>query len=523
MTDQKDFNLISGNIAAIDNPQKKSLQNLTGHLGNLKGDDLHMAETSKDGTHTYNMPNKGMKEGIDFSMKPMELKQYLDERVVKQDMAKLMIATKVCTHYNSIRYRQEQGEDPMADVDNIKPNILLLGPTGVGKTFIIKHIANKLDVPFIKADATKFSETGYVGGDVEDLVRNLVKEADNDIEKAQYGIIYIDEVDKIASSGRGYNIRDVSGAGVQRGLLKIIEETEIDLNSKMDFSSQISMADEYRKTGAVKEKKINTKNILFIFSGAFNGLDDIIKKRTVKKSSIGFGGEILSKDDDVDYFADVTPADLREYGFESEFIGRIPIVSVLERLSEDDLVTILNNPTCSIIKKKKTDFASYGINLEFSDGSLQYFGKEAISHGTGARGLVTVIDNALLFYEAKLPGSGITSLHVTKKMVDGIADPNDIIHQVISDAGFKAYEDKIKSEYGLSLNFDAAAKQVILDGAQKDDVHVYEFCTGKFSEIKDAFNLIANKNPEKVITITEKAVENLSDYLGQLIMQEYKK
>ena len=522
MTDKKDFNLISENIAAMDNPEKKFLQNLTGHLGNLKGNDPHMAETIRDGTRTYNMPNKGRKKGIDFSMKPMELKQYLDERVVKQDLAKLMIATKVCTHYNSIRHRQENGEDPMADVDNIKPNILLLGPTGVGKTFIIKHIANKLDVPFIKADATKFSETGYVGGDVEDLVRNLVKEADNDIEKAQYGIIYIDEIDKIASAGRGSNTRDVSGTGVQRGLLKIIEETEIDLNSKMDVPSQISMAHEYQKTGVIKERKINTKNILFVFSGAFNRLDDIIKKRTVKKGSMGFGGDIVSKDDSVDYLADVTPADLREYGFESEFIGRIPIISVLERLNEDDLVTILKNPTCSIIRKKKTDFASYGINIEFSDDSLQYFGKKAISHGTGARGLVTVIDNALLFYEAKLPGSGITSLHVTKEMVDGTVNPNDLIYQAVSDASFKAYEDKIKSEYGISLNFDTAARQLIWDGAQKANVHVYEFCTGKFSDIEDAFNLIANKNPEKVITITEKAVENLKDYIGQLIMQEYK-
>ncbi|MEA3513936.1 MAG: AAA family ATPase [Nanoarchaeota archaeon] len=522
MTDKEDFNLISENIAAMENPKEKVLHNLAETIQDLQNKKGSTAETSRDGTRTYNMPNRGRKKGIDFSMKPMELKQYLDKRVVKQDSAKLMIATKVCTHYNSIRYRQEKGEDPMADVDNIKPNILLLGPTGVGKTFIIKHIANKLDVPFIKADATKFSETGYVGGDVEDLVRNLVKEANNDIEKAQYGIIYIDEVDKIASAGRGSNTRDVSGTGVQRGLLKIIEETEIDLNSKMDVPSQISMAHEYQKTGVIKERKINTKNILFVFSGAFNGLDDIIKKRTLNKCSMGFGGEVHSKDDVVDYLADVTPADLREYGFESEFISRIPIISVLERLNEDDLVTILKNPTCSIIRKKKTDFASYGINLEFSDDSFQYFSKEATSHGTGARGLVTVIDNALLFYEAKLPDSGITSLHVTKDMVDRIIDPNDIIYQAVSDASFKAYEDKIKSEYGISLNFDTAARKLIWDGAQKANVHVYEFCAGKFSDIEDAFNLIANKNPEKVITITEKAVENLNDYIGQLIMQEYK-
>ena len=206
---------------------------------------------------------------INFNLKPEELEDYLNEYVIKQDFAKSILATKVCTHFNRIRYLQDKGRQPDRGVGSIKNNIILIGPTGVGKTYLVKLIAKKLGVPFVKGDATKFSETGYVGGDVEDLVRDLVYEADDDLELAQYGIIYIDEIDKIASSGNLIG-PDVSRSGVQRALLKPMEETEVDLKVPHDPISQIQAIEQYRKTGKREKRTLNTRNILFIVSGAFN-------------------------------------------------------------------------------------------------------------------------------------------------------------------------------------------------------------------------------------------------------------
>jgi ATP-dependent Clp protease ATP-binding subunit ClpX len=215
---------------------------------------------------------------INFDMKPEELISYLNSFIVKQDGAKEILATKVCTHYNKIKFMAEKAGSADPGVGNIKNNIIMAGPTGVGKTYMIKLIAKKIGVPFVKGDATKFSETGYVGGDVEDLLRDLVYEVNGDIERAQYGIIYIDEIDKIAGSGNLIG-PDVSRTGVQRALLKPMEETEVDLRVPHDPISQMEAIEKYRRTGKREKKTINTRNILFIVSGAFNGLEDIIKKR----------------------------------------------------------------------------------------------------------------------------------------------------------------------------------------------------------------------------------------------------
>ncbi|OEU64310.1 MAG: ATPase [Desulfobacterales bacterium S5133MH16] len=353
---------------------------------------------------------------ITFDLLPEDLISYLDQYIVKQDMAKAVLATKICTHFNRIKRAEDFPDDFNEMVGSIKNNVLMIGPTGVGKTYIIKLIAKKIGVPFVKGDATKFSETGYVGGDVEDLIRDLVHEADDDIELAQHGIVYIDEIDKIASS---HNLigADVSRTGVQRALLKPMEETEIDLKVPHDPISMIQEIESFRKTGKRKKRTVNTKNILFIMSGAFNDLTQIIKKR-VKDQGIGFGAHITSPKEDIDLLEHVKSEDLIAYGFESEFVGRLPVRSVFENLTEDDLFEILKNPNNPIIISKKLDFAAYGIDVKFEDEVLRILAKNAFSENTGARGLVSAIEKEMLLFEKKLPSEGTKKFSVTAAVIE---------------------------------------------------------------------------------------------------------
>jgi ATP-dependent Clp protease ATP-binding subunit ClpX len=378
---------------------------------------------------------------IQFETKPEELEAYLDEYVIKQDEAKAILATKVCTHFNRIKHElRTQRRQDATEVGRIKNNIILIGPTGVGKTYIVKLIAKKLGVPFVKGDATKFSETGYVGGDVEDLVRDLVREANDDIDLAQYGIIYLDEVDKIAATPNLIG-PDVSRTGVQRALLKPMEETEVDLKVPHDPISQIQAIEQYRKTGKRERRLINTRNILFIMSGAFNELSEIIKKR-VKKQGIGFGAELSSKTDDEYYFKMVKAEDFIQYGFESEFVGRLPVVAVLEQLTAADLYSILKNPKNPVINAKKADFRAYGIDIRFEDEALRVLAEHAHSERTGARGLVSVLEKAVLPFEKKLPSTDIRFFLVTAEVVkDPKADLERFLaHQDAAD--FRARYDR---------------------------------------------------------------------------------
>jgi endopeptidase Clp ATP-binding regulatory subunit ClpX len=290
---------------------------------------------------------------LNFDIKPEELEEYLNRYVVAQEEAVEVIATKVCTHFNRMNLEKSMSQEERL-IGNIKSNILLIGPTGVGKTYIIKLIANRIGVPFVKADATKFSETGYVGGDVEDLVRELVHEADGDIAKAEFGIIYIDEIDKIASSGSMHG-PDVSRTGVQRNLLKLMEEADVDLKTPHDLASQVEAAMEAQKTGKVSRRKINTRNILFIVSGAFQGLDEIINKR-LNRQSIGFEKARVTLENKQDVMKMVKTEDLLQFGFESEFIGRLPVYVVLNNLDEKGLYRILKNRHSNVILGKKLDF-----------------------------------------------------------------------------------------------------------------------------------------------------------------------
>ena len=378
--------------------------------------------------------DKRRQSPIDFDIKPEELISYLNTFIVKQDEAKEILATKICTHYNRIKYFLERGKEP-AGVGAIKNNIIMIGPTGVGKTYIIRLIAKRIGVPFVKGDATKFSETGYVGGDVEDLVRDLVHEAGGDIERAQYGIIYIDEIDKIASSGNVIG-PDVSRTGVQRALLKPMEETEVDLKAPHDPIAQMEAIEYYRRTGKRQRRSINTRNILFIVSGAFNGLEEIIRRR-MSKEGIGFGQEVKSKDERVQYLKHVTAEDLIEYGFESEFVGRLPVIAVFEPLEVEDLYAILKNPNSPIITSKKRDFRAYGVELVFEDRALRRMAELAYQHKTGARGLVSVVERVLLKFERKLPSTGIRRLVVTEEMIE---DPEGELERLLANPEDEKYE-----------------------------------------------------------------------------------
>ena len=420
-------------------PDQKELEKeLNEYLGKKYGDRIRLVVPMlfpKPQTEEVSKEEKGIGEGkgkIHFDLKPEELEAFLNGYIICQEDAKQILATKICTHFNRIKFTKSiKGRDRYEEVGHIKNNILMVGPTGVGKTYLIKLIAKKIGVSFVKGDATKFSETGYVGGDVEDLVRDLVYEANGDIELAQYGIIYVDEIDKIASSDNIIG-PDVSRTGVQRALLKPMEETEVDLKVLHDPISQLEAIEHYRRTGKREKRTINTKHILFIMSGAFNGLEEIIKKR-LNREGIGFGAEIRSKDERAEDLKQVKAEDLIAYGFESEFIGRLPVTAVFEKLQVDDLYAILKNPNNPIILGKKKDFKSYGIDIQFEEKALYELAVKAYEEKTGARGLVSAVEKVLIKFEKRLPSTDIRKLVVTQAVVEGperelgrlLQDPSD--------------------------------------------------------------------------------------------------
>jgi ATP-dependent Clp protease ATP-binding subunit ClpX len=391
-----------------------------------------------------------------FDMLPEQLEAYLDTFVVKQHHAKAVLATKICTHFNRASYLKKlAGKRKSAGVGMIKNNVLMIGPTGVGKTYMIKLIAQKLGVPLVKGDATKFSETGYVGGDVEDLVRDLVYEANDDIELAQNGIIYIDEIDKIAAA-KNIIGHDVSRTGVQRALLKPMEETDVDLKVPHDAVSQIQAIEHFRRTGKKEKRVVNTKNILFIMSGAFGDLADIIRKR-LQKQGIGFEADVRPQEVPWEILKQVTARDLVEFGFETEFVGRLPVIVVLDELTKEDFVEILKNPNNPIIVSKRQDFRAYGIDIKFEDQALIKIAEMAAEEKTGARGLVSAIEKVLIPFEKHLPSTDIKRLLVTPGLVD---DPEGALKAILKDPespGLLAdFEDRRKRELEDIIQFITA-------------------------------------------------------------------
>src|SRR5467141_1341972 len=473
-------------------------------------------------------PEKTDHPEFEFNFLPRDIKAHLDRFVIKQDEAKKVLAIAVCDHYNHANYlRRLEKEDATRaqEIEYIKQNVILVGPTGVGKTYLIKHIADLIEVPFVKADATKFSETGYVGGDVEDLVRELVHKANGDVNLAQFGIIYIDEIDKIASAGNLIG-RDVSGRGVQTTLLKLMEETEVPVRSMNDLQAQLQAAFEFQRKGKAKRETINTRHILFVVSGAFEKLKEQVARR-VRQGQIGFRADPVQVMDN-ELFQHVTTKDFVEYGFEPEFIGRLPVRVVCLDLDADDLFKIMKFSEGSLLRQYERAFRAYGIDISFDDEALRLLAEAAAGERTGARGLLTVFEKLFRDYKYYLAGSGLSQLRVTETLVrepqrvlDRLRVEGHKLETQMLEAGARQFAEKFSSEHGLELVFDETAIRRLVERAQAERMTMSDLCAHLFKDYQFGLNLIKKNTGRTQFVLNAEAIDVPDKFLSELVVQSY--
>ncbi len=467
---------------------------------------------------------KGKPAQFEFTYKPREVKDYLDRFVIKQDEAKKVLSVALCDHYHHVRLALEGKESP----NYAKQNIILVGPTGVGKTYLIRCAADLIGVPFAKADATKFSETGYVGGDVEDMVRDLLRLADGDVTRAQYGIIYIDEIDKIAAASNQVG-RDVSGRGVQTNLLKLMEETEVPARSPSDIAGQIQAMMEFTQRGRKAPSTINTKHILFIVSGAFGGLEQIIRKR-LREATIGFAAKDRPLETPEEVLDHGQTRDFIEFGFEPEFIGRLPVRVVCHSLKVDDLFLILKSSEGSIIRQYEQDFAAYGIEVLFADEGLKRIAERAADEQTGARGLMTVCERVFRNIKFELPSTKVRRFVVTRELVD---DPAAELRKILADPEREErivalqlvdeFARRFESQHGMRLRFTEPAAALLVKEALDKGQPVRDLMAGRFKDFQFGLKLIAQNSGQKEFVIDKEAVEAPHKVLSDWVVASYRK
>jgi endopeptidase Clp ATP-binding regulatory subunit ClpX len=473
---------------------------------------------------------EGDEQPFEFQHKPREIKAHLDRFVIRQDEAKKVLATAVCDHYNHARMMAEARRQGQV-LEFTKQNVLIAGPTGVGKTYLVKHIAELIGVPFVKADATKFSETGYVGGDVDDLVRDLVTKANGDVTLAEHGIIYLDEIDKLASGGGERIGRDVSGRGVQTALLKLMEETEVPLYAPNDMRSQMRMMFDSRK-GRTGREVINTRNILFIVSGAFSGLEKIIKKRQ-NTAAIGFGAAsavgVIENETEA-LMKEAGTRDFIDYGFEAEFIGRLPVRVVCEPLNAGDLYQIMATSEGSLIRQYEREFAAYGIRARFEDEALRLVAEKAVEEKTGARGLVTAWERILRDFKFELPSLGPVEWTVSESVV---REPAAALAACLSHAQavhidprseeVTAFARCFEQEHGQRLVFNGDAVASLITRAQREGKGVAELCQRLFENYPFGLRLVTGSEGGGVFELGANEVADPDRYLSDLVVKSHRR
>ncbi len=458
-----------------------------------------------------------------FHLKPKEIRDYLDRFVIRQDEAKKVLSVAICDHYNHVR--QQISGKPGAAKEYSKQNILLLGPTGVGKTYLMKNIARLIGVPFVKADATKFSETGYVGNDVDDLVRDLVKTAGGDVDLAQYGIIFVDEIDKIASEGSMAG-KDVSGRGVQINLLKLMEETEVNLFSPTDMMSQMQAVMDMQRGGKPKPKSINTRHILFIVSGAFDKLSESIQKR-MTQSEMGFGADVRDSDQDAsEFLKHAETRDFIKYGFEPEFIGRVPIRVSCEALNKGDLAHILTQSEGSILNQYRDDFHGYGIDFSITPEAILTVAEQASKEKTGARGLMTVLERLFRNFKFELPSTAIKRFEVTAETIEQpenslqeLKDTNAHLQRDVWLNDIKHFAARFEQEHGYTLEFKPLGEDALIEEALQKDRTIQSLCEEKFKDFEHGLTIINRNTGQTVFKIGKLAVIDPDKELSKWVVR----